>query len=98
MTVAPPAPQIFDGDCGFCRMWVEFAQSLTGEKVEYVPYQTAADRFPRNSAEDFGRGSICSPEGRFRGQSGIVVTGRSAWYGWLLWLYRHLPGFAALRK
>jgi hypothetical protein len=24
---------IFDGDCGFCRMWVEYWRRLTGDRV-----------------------------------------------------------------
>jgi predicted DCC family thiol-disulfide oxidoreductase YuxK len=30
---------IFDGDCGFCRIWVEYWKRLTGDLVAYGPYQ-----------------------------------------------------------
>ena len=29
---------VFDGDCGFCRYWVEYWRQLTGERVNYRPY------------------------------------------------------------
>ena len=30
---------VFDGECGFCRVWVEYWKRLTGERVEYVAFQ-----------------------------------------------------------
>lgn len=33
---------VFDGDCGFCRLWIERARFATKDQVEYTPYQTAA--------------------------------------------------------
>src|ERR1700722_183690 len=46
----PADPQrpllVFDGDCSFCKMWVGYWQSLTRDRVEYLPYQTVKDRFP----------------------------------------------------
>ncbi len=32
---------VFDGDCGFCRLWVERWRSLAGKGVTFVPYQEA---------------------------------------------------------
>jgi predicted DCC family thiol-disulfide oxidoreductase YuxK len=40
MTARPTL--VFDGDCGFCRLWIERYRSATGDKVAYEPYQTAA--------------------------------------------------------
>ena len=34
---------LWDGDCGFCRSWVDYWQSLTGDRVEFAPYQSHAD-------------------------------------------------------
>ncbi|MDE2491002.1 MAG: lipase maturation factor family protein [Elusimicrobia bacterium] len=38
---------VFDGDCGFCRLWIRRWKQTTGERVEYVPSQEARVRFPR---------------------------------------------------
>ncbi|MBI4061872.1 MAG: lipase maturation factor family protein [Elusimicrobia bacterium] len=46
---------VFDGDCGFCRLWIERWRGATGDAVEYAPYQTAAARRPQIPREDFAR-------------------------------------------
>ena len=46
---------IFDGQCGFCRIWIEYWKKLTGDRVAYEPFQEAADRFPQIPLEDFAR-------------------------------------------
>ncbi len=43
---------VFDGDCGFCRLWVERARRATGDRVEYLPAKKAAARFPLLAPED----------------------------------------------
>ena len=37
---------IYDGDCGFCVYSVRYWQKLTGDAVEYRPYQDVAAQFP----------------------------------------------------
>lgn len=44
---------VFDGDCGFCRLWIERWRLATGDKVDYAPYQTAAARHPEVPRENF---------------------------------------------
>src|SRR6266404_9512034 len=51
---APAAPLVvFDGDCHFCRRWIERWRELTQGAVEYAPFQEAADRFSEIPREDF---------------------------------------------
>ena len=41
---------LFDGDCSFCRRWVQKAQKWThinGEEVRYASYQEAVSRYPQ---------------------------------------------------
>jgi predicted DCC family thiol-disulfide oxidoreductase YuxK len=89
---------IYDGDCSFCRAWVDFWRSLTGDTLEYLPFQEASERFPDVSIEDCRKAvQFITPEGRFPGAEGVcrflaLVPG----YGWLLWCYRFVPGFAGL--
>ena len=44
---------VWDGECGFCRIWVEHWWRLTGESVDYATFQEAADYFPQIPREDF---------------------------------------------
>ncbi len=52
-TMAPRL--VYDGDCGFCRYTVDYARAVTGDAVEYMPYQSVVDQYPEYSAEDFAR-------------------------------------------
>jgi hypothetical protein len=44
---------IFDGRCGFCRIWIDYWKKLTGDTVDYAPSQEVADRFPGIPREAF---------------------------------------------
>jgi len=88
---------IFDGDCGFCRRWIEVWRARTHGLVEYEPYQEAARRFPQTSESEFRRCVwLYEPDGR-------VTRGAEAVYralafapgsGGLLWKsYRALAPF-----
>ncbi len=44
---------IYDGDCGFCKIWVRYWQKLTAGKVHYAPFQRVAGEFPRIPEEKF---------------------------------------------
>ena len=46
---------IYDGKCGFCRIWVDYWRTLTGEEVDYAPAQEVAERFPQIPREAFGQ-------------------------------------------
>ena len=46
---------VFDGDCGFCRTWIDRWRRHTGENVTYVPYQEAAAWYPDIPEEDFAQ-------------------------------------------
>ena len=89
---------IFDGDCHFCRKWIERWRVMTAGRVDYAPYQEVAEKFPEISREEFDRAV------QFVETNGDVVSGaeavfRSLRYArgrrWLTWCYDRLPGFAA---
>jgi predicted DCC family thiol-disulfide oxidoreductase YuxK len=44
---------VFDGDCGFCRLWIERWRRETAGKVDYEPFQSAAARHPEVPREAF---------------------------------------------
>jgi hypothetical protein len=37
----PKALLIWDGDCDFCRLWIERWREMTAGKVDYTTYQEA---------------------------------------------------------
>lgn len=99
---APPKPLlIFDGDCHFCRRWVERWRELTAGAVEYAPFQDVAERFPEIPSEAFER-SV-----QFIETDGTVFSGAEAVFRslgqkrrrrWMIWCYEHMPGFAVMTE
>ena len=98
---------VYDGDCGFCNWCVDYARVVTrnergadSRSITYRAYQDAAADHPDVPLDRF-RASIqlFTPDGRFEGAKAtfmvLAVVPRLA--GWH-WLYRYLPGFAALTE
>lgn len=84
---------IYDGDCGFCLRWIERWRTLTGDKIDYEPYQKVAGLYPQILVADFVKSVQLvedSPTGR-RVSSGAEAVFRSLSYNprkrWLLGLY-----------
>jgi predicted DCC family thiol-disulfide oxidoreductase YuxK len=44
---------IYDGRCGFCKIWIDYWKQLTGDRMEYAASQDVADQFPRIPAKAF---------------------------------------------
>ncbi len=101
---SPPGTRpllVFDGECGFCRRWIERWRAATGERVDYAPYQEVAERFPEVPHDAFERaiqlvdtdGTVYSgAEAALRALA--TVPGRGA----ALLAYRRVPGFAAVAE
>ena len=97
---APPKPLlIFDGDCHFCRRWIERWNNLTDGAVEYAPFQEVTKLFPEIPREDFERAV------QFIETDGTVFSGAEAVFRslghkpgrkWMSWSYECLPGFAVM--
>ena len=92
---------IYDGDCSFCRRWITRWQHLTGDAVDYEPYQSAAEKVPHIPRENFGQavhlvdtnGSVSrGAEAVFRS---LALAGHKRY---LLWLYEHVPPFEKLTE
>jgi predicted DCC family thiol-disulfide oxidoreductase YuxK len=94
----PPKPLIiWDGECHFCRRWIERWREITGGAVDYATSQESAERFPEIPREQFERSVI------FIETDGSVFSGAEAVFRslrcqsskrWLAWSYEHVPGFA----
>src|SRR4249920_3002757 len=71
---------VFDGDCGFCRRWVERWRARTGPRVDYAPSQEVAPRFPEIPPEAFARAfQLVLPDGRvLEGAAAVLATLDSA--------------------
>ncbi len=92
---------IFDGDCGFCRRWVARWREVTGDTVDYAPYQQVATELPEIPAEAFRRAVQLVEPGRMRSQGAEAVF-RSLSYApgraWMLWCYEHVPLVALITE
>src|SRR5690349_8165109 len=98
----PPKPLlIWDGDCHFCRHWVERWRDITGDAVDYETSQNAAAKFSEIPADQI-RKSVT-----YINRNGEVFFGAEAVYralqcrssrNWLTWSYDHVPGFAVLSE
>src|SRR5437660_380693 len=97
---APAKPlMLFDGNCHFCRRWIERWRDLTGDAVEYAPFQECAARFPEIPPEDFERAM------HFIETDGTISKGAEAVFRsldhnrrrrWMRWSYERVPGFAPI--
>jgi lipase maturation factor 1 len=88
---------IFDGDCGFCRATVDYGKQLTGDSVDYAPYQEVGDQFPRIRREEFAQAvKLVLPSGEVRSGAEAVFSAIAhvPATGWMLWAYDYLPGVA----
>ncbi len=89
---------IFDGDCGFCRRWVERGKSLTGDRVDYAPSQEVGSRFPDITPEQFQNAAwLILPDGtKLSGAAAILRALKEArGRGWMYYTYQHVPGFSS---
>ena len=86
---------LYDGKCGFCRIWIEYWREVTGGLVDYEPSQQAAAEYPRITREQFTKSvQLILPDGRILDGANAVFqlltyTAKS----WPLHLYDRLPGF-----
>jgi predicted DCC family thiol-disulfide oxidoreductase YuxK len=97
----PRPTLVFDGECGICRTWVDYWQKLTGNSVVYRPYQEAAADFPEIPVESFKRAmTLIERDGHpYAGAAAnfrLLTHASSRGSGW--WLYKNVPGFAALSE
>jgi predicted DCC family thiol-disulfide oxidoreductase YuxK len=90
---------IYDGDCGFCRLWLARWQQIIGDRAEYAPYQQVAAEFPEIPIDNFRKAvHLIEPDGAiYSGAAAVFRLLRLApGKGWMWGLYEHVPGFAAV--
>ncbi len=88
---------VYDSACDFCRYWITQWQHVTGDRIDYAPYQEVAEQFPEIPLSAF-ENSV-----QLIFENGTVLSGAEAVLralnnGFLLWCYYHLPGFAKVSE
>ncbi len=99
----PPAKplMIWDGECHFCKRWIERWREITAGDVDYVTYQEAAGRFPEIPVEQFKRAvAFIETDGKafFAAEAVYHSLRCRSSRKWLAWSYDRLPGFAAVSE
>jgi predicted DCC family thiol-disulfide oxidoreductase YuxK len=92
---------VYDGDCGFCGYWARYWQKLTGDRVDYRPYQEVAARYPAIPVASFQRAvQYITADGHHASAAEASFLVLSHAHGRRIWLslYRRLPGFATLAE
>jgi predicted DCC family thiol-disulfide oxidoreductase YuxK len=92
---------IYDGDCGFCGYWARYWNGLTGDRVEYRPYQQVAGQHPAIPVADFRRAvQYIAPDGRraSAAEASFLTLSHAPGRGIWLSLYRRGPGFAPVAE
>src|ERR1044071_3641086 len=104
MRVSNPPPKsliIWDGECHFCRRWIERWKQITRGEVDYETSQQIGERFPEISREQFERSvTLIEPDGAvYFGAEAVFRSLRCrSSRKWLSWSYEHVPGFAMLAE
>ena len=92
---------IWDGDCHFCRLWIERWRVLSKGRVDFVTSQEAAANYPEIPAEQFQQAVVLIVP------DGTVLTGAEAVFRsfayrslhrWRARCYEGVPGLAAVSE
>lgn len=92
---------VYDGECGFCKIWIEYWKKLTGKNIFYAPLQEVASEFPKIPHEHFQKSiHLITPKGViYKGAHAIFQALYMGGAGkWLLLMYLKFPGFALLAE
>jgi predicted DCC family thiol-disulfide oxidoreductase YuxK len=91
---------IYDGDCAFCAWQVRYWGRLTGDAVDYQPWQTAAAAHPDISRAEFASAiQLLTPDGRrYSAAEAAFRVLAAGGRGTALACYRHLPGCALVSE
>jgi predicted DCC family thiol-disulfide oxidoreductase YuxK len=102
---APPEKPllVYDGECGFCRLWIHRWECATGERIDYLPSQDQqiAQRFPEISRAEFDSSvQLIEPDGSVHHGAEAVFQSlaHNPDYHWILDLYRAFPLFARVTE
>jgi predicted DCC family thiol-disulfide oxidoreductase YuxK len=89
---------VYDGDCPFCRRWVERWRRCTGDRVDYRPSREVEGRFPEIGADRSRRAAwLIEPDGLAISGARAVLRLQALASGdaWPSRLYEGVPVVAA---
>ncbi len=81
---------IYDGDCAFCRLWIDAWREETGDRVHFAPSQEIAKKFPDVPREKYARAvQLIDEDGtRYEGAEAVFrVLAKRPGRGWLIRVY-----------
>ena len=90
---------VYDGDCGFCKLWIARWREITAGAVDYEELQDAAVRFPEVPRAAFENAvKLIETDGRvFSGAEAVYRSlGKGGGSGFWRWAFEHVPGFALI--
>jgi predicted DCC family thiol-disulfide oxidoreductase YuxK len=64
---------IYDGKCGFCKIWLDYWRKLTGERIAYAASQDVGGEYPQIPREEFSRAvQLVRPDGSYASGAAAV--------------------------
>lgn len=90
---------VYDGECGFCSLWIHRWRCATGESVDYLPSQDPqiAERFPEIPRSEFDTSvQLIEPDGVvYNGAEAVFKSlSHNQDFHWLLDIYQVCPPLA----
>ena len=82
----PKPVLIYDGHCGFCRIWLDYWRQLAGDRIEYIASQDVGARFPQIPREAYSQSvQLVRPDGSVASGARAVFEslGKSHIYRWI---------------
>ncbi len=88
---------VYDDACDFCRYWIAQWQHVTGDSIDYTPYQEVASQFPEIPLSAFESSvQLILEDGTvFSGAEAVLCALNN---DSLLWCYSRVPGFAKVAE
>ena len=55
---------IFDGRCGFCRIWIGYWRHISNGRIDFAPSQEVGYQYPQIPPDAFGKSvQLVRPDG-----------------------------------
>ncbi len=95
-----PALLIYDGECGFCTYWAKRWREKSSEAIAIAPLQDETGWPSAVTRQDLEQAvHLVEHDEVYRGAEAVFkVLAYGRWYGWLLWLYRYMPGVGPMME
>lgn len=85
---------IWDGECGFCKIWIDKWKKQTTPRVKFMPYQEAIKFIQEIPENEFRKEmKLITPEGAVYGGAHAVfqILSYTQNKKWMLWIYENIP-------